>query len=144
MKKFISQIHTIGNYNIRFSRTDVIKNKEIMINRIEFLDKLTNRILADFKMDFTTTKLLNRYLHALKNRYTNCFTLDIPSYNTIENCKINCTIITPNKILLRLNYNSNNIDTRFSIIFTAEEFDSFVDQYFFYLLIDVVQDPLEE
>ena len=144
MNKFISQIHTIGNYNIRFSRIDVTKNKEIMINKIEFLDKITNRNLVDFKMDFSTTKLLNIYLHALKNRYTNYFILDIPSYNTIEICKIDCRIVSPNKIVLKLNFNNNIIESGFSIVFTAEEFDMFVDQYFFYLLIDVVQDQLEE
>jgi hypothetical protein len=143
MKKFISQIHTIGNYNVRFSRAD--KNNDVMINRIEFLDRITNRLIIDFKMDFTTTKALYRYLNILKDGFSNCFILDIPSYNTTEVCQVEGKISMPNKIWLILRFQSTTGNIfEFKIPFSSEEFIFFLEQYFFYLLIDLVKTPLEK
>lgn len=143
MKQFTTDIHPLGDYNIQFSRIDI--NNDLMINRIIITNKISNNTLVDIKMDFSTTKALNRYLKLMINNKISGFNLDIPSYNTIEVCRIEGNILDYYSIELVFKFeNTDNNVSEIKLVLSNNDFIKFSNLIFFFLLIDLVSDPFEK
>lgn len=141
LNKFESKKQIFNNYSIRFSRIDSDNN--IMVNKIEFFEKISGIRLFEIKMDLKDTIALYKLLNNLLS--IRCFSFDMHSYNTIEKCKLKCSMIEskgwPSMVHLEFIFNNiSNMISEYKILFNLEEYNMFCYYFFFYLLIDLIDE----
>ena len=140
MSDLKSSLHKFGDFCIEFKRSD---NRKSVINEMNIYtqDKM---FLYGVKFDFHAAKALYRYMTSIGNT-TDCFYYDFPSFNPNNICRLSVSQVTPFEVHLIFEFqNINDVYNHHYIRMTFEEYKDFVFNFFFILLIDLVNEPGEE